>query len=515
MTHRTPDQPLNDTPPDLSEANGITGFVVDADYPGNLTDYALTSRRHELFPGTTTSQKGNVAELDITQGNPVSRHGIPMSPRILPKKDNIKVNERGVLVEEPSREDDQYKPRRVEAVGIAIGRLMRGVFHRRTHDESYKVPDTLPVNIDTHYDLFNIDTLLGLNAPITARTTDLYKQWKKDHDSANITAAEASQLKMTARKQVLTEYAGPKATPELVKQVDKWQRIVTRREEADAASAQRRGRAGQTRTRTARQNQGGGNGQGANQPNSPRRPRQPETSEHPDAEIYGGHAAPVDTPEGGPHGKPGDAAYEQRPTGLPREEEKLREAYVIALEHIGGFYSERNNYAMLPRLSLESLGNLLLRARHDITLEEASEIYTRLQQNGILDPRGNVSTDTDTARLRQLLKDDFGTETPIKPTETRKNTGTGQGAHKYNDQETPLDKDSLVNAVEIATRTAYVTSLILTRELGLSLDEAAKILAELEGRGILGPVIENTEIREVLMRREDLEIVQQHIISEE
>lgn len=105
--------------------------------------------------------------------------------------------------------------------------------------------------------------------------------------------------------------------------------------------------------------------------------------------------------------RPGDSSTETPEQAKTR---RLDDAFKLALEHIGGFYSDTTDYKKLPRLSRESLSTLLLNSQPDITLEEVDETYVTLQAYEVLDDKGNVNQDV--SDIREALKVLFDAEPP-------------------------------------------------------------------------------------------------------
>lgn len=121
-------------------------------------------------------------------------------------------------------------------------------------------------------------------------------------------------------------------------------------------------------------------------------------------------------------GAPKDAAANR----LEEIKDKDDKVYAFALGHIGGFYSEKNGFKALPRLSLDSLKNALARGLKsyqdgketvEITEQDAELAYNRLIEQGIISPDGTVRQSQQTIRgtMSSVYRDDIYRDHPEHP----------------------------------------------------------------------------------------------------
>lgn len=197
-------------------------FVIHADFAKHFMPWEQAFRFHPNVTGAVTNATNTELIADITTPHPLSREGVPMSPRSTPRVKRDPTT--GVVTEiDTSSRTNPYKKRLAEQWADstrALARRALGLKHdHHHHNKNYHIPKTLPFNMDNYRELFRQDKLMELTRSIDRRIEEA----RTSQDLQSLLQDEVEAI----RTEELQKYAGDRATPELLNELGKWQRYVT------------------------------------------------------------------------------------------------------------------------------------------------------------------------------------------------------------------------------------------------------------------------------------------------
>ena len=219
-------------------------------------------------------------------------------------------------------------------------------------------------------------------------------------------------------------------------------------------------------------------------PRTARVPRDDERGSRPGRAPRGTEDDPTANP-GQPRRTPEEAAAARRAAA----------AHKFALEHIGGFYAEDNEFKLLPKQSPESLTRVFEDTGY-FSAQDAAETHQWLIDNNYIDEHN--TTLLDKAAIAKELGIAYNPVSgeavgPAPTTEATQDTEKSETAPGLN-----IDPDLFLAGAELVLTTQFGSTSMLQRKLRVSFADATAIMDALQSLRIVG-VQEGSKAREILI----------------